>query len=97
MKKENRITRREFTQQIAEQMGVPYKAAREYVAAFRTCLVNDLRQNKKVVLYGLGTFEMRTHQARKGRNPETGEQMYLPETTSPKFRASRAFRRVIIG
>ena len=44
---------------------------------------------------GFGTFERVIRSARKGRNPQTGEDMDLPEKAAPKFSASKAFKDTV--
>jgi HrpA-like RNA helicase len=43
---------------------------------------------------GFGTFELRARAARKGRNPQTGEEMDIKASNIPAFSASKAFRAV---
>ena len=44
----------------------------------------------KVALVGFGTFETRERPARKGRNPRTKEEITIPATTAPAFKAGKA-------
>lgn len=50
----------------------------------------DNRDN--VQLIGFGTFEAKDRKARKGRNPQTGEEISIPERTVPVFRAGKTFK-----
>lgn len=44
-----------------------------------------------VQLIGFGTFEARDRKARKGRNPQTGEEITIPKRTVPVFRSGKTF------
>lgn len=50
---------------------------------------------ERVQLVGFGTFETTTRAARVGRNPQTGENISIPESKSPKFKAGKAFKDAI--
>jgi nucleoid DNA-binding protein len=43
-------------------------------------------------LPGFGTFELRHRVARKGRNPQTGEELDIKASNSPGFSAAKAFK-----
>ena len=49
---------------------------------------------RKVVITGLGTFEVRNRVARSGRNPRTGEVMEFPEKTAPAFKPGKDCSRL---
>ncbi len=52
----------------------------------------DAEQRDNVQIIGFGTFEARDREARKGRNPQTGEEISIPERTVPVFRAGKTFK-----
>ena len=47
---------------------------------------------KKVNLAGFGSFQLRARAARKGRNPQTGEEIDIKASNSPGFSAAKAFK-----
>ena len=49
----------------------------------------------KVKLLGFGTFEVSERAARKGRNPQTGVEIELPASRSPKFRAGKELKAAL--
>jgi len=44
------------------------------------------------MLAGFGTFQLRARAARKGRNPQTGEEIAIKASNSPSFTAAKAFK-----
>jgi len=46
----------------------------------------------KVQLVGFGTFEVRERSARKGRNPQTGDEIDIPAASVPAFKAGKALK-----
>ena len=57
--------------------------------------ISDAVLTDKVQLVGFGTFEMKTHPARQGRNPRTGEPIQIPESRSLAFKPSANRRSVV--
>jgi len=50
----------------------------------------DDRDNVQII--GFGTFEVRDRSKRKGRNPQTGEEMTIPARKVPVFRTGDTFK-----
>ena len=53
----------------------------------------DKRDNVQII--GFGTFEVKDRSARKGRNPQTGEEITIPARTVPVFRAGKTFKETV--
>ena len=49
----------------------------------------------KIQLVGFGTFEVAERAARTGRNPQTGADMEIPASKSPKFKAGKALKDIV--
>ena len=56
---------------------------------------NTLASGEKVAIAGFGSFETVERAARKGRNPKTSEEIMIPASKSPKFKASKNFKDVV--
>ena len=54
-----------------------------------------MKAGDKVALVGFGTFETRERPARKGRNPRTKEEITIPATTAPAFKAGKALKDAV--
>ncbi|NMA18229.1 MAG: HU family DNA-binding protein, partial [Clostridiaceae bacterium] len=52
-------------------------------------ITEQLAEGNKVVLVGFGTFEVRDRAARKGRNPSTKEEIMIPASKAPAFKAGK--------
>ena len=55
-------------------------------------LIQEVVAGKRVSLVGFGTFQLRARAARKGRNPQTGEEIDIKASNSPGFSAAKAFK-----
>jgi DNA-binding protein HU-beta len=55
------------------------------VDAVLDAIVNALKQNDRVSIVGFGTFKVDERKARKGRNPQTKQEIDIPAKKVPKF------------
>ena len=54
-----------------------------------------LKRDDKVTLVGFGTFEVRTRNARTGRNPKTGAAIKIKASKNPAFKAGKALKDAV--
>lgn len=60
-------------------------------ALFET-IGNDLAKGEKVQLIGFGNFKVRQRAARKGRKPQSGEEIDIPATKIPAFKPGKTLK-----
>jgi len=58
-------------------------------------ITNRLADGGRVELRGFGAFSTRERDARKGRNPRTGEAVDVPAKSVPYFKPGKEMRRVL--
>lgn len=63
---------------VTEATELPKKDATKAVDAVFEAITEALQSGDKVQLVGFGNFEVRERSARKGRNPQTGEEIEIP-------------------
>jgi DNA-binding protein HU-beta len=54
-----------------------------------------LKRGERVTLSGLGSFEVKIRNPRKGRNPKTGEEVAIPTKKRVKFNPSKDLKDLI--
>lgn len=89
------MNKTELIAAIAEKTELSKKDAEKAVKAFTDVVVEELKKGEKIQLVGFGTFEVSERAARTGRNPQTGAEMNIPASKSPKFKAGKAFKDVL--
>lgn len=77
---------------VAEKAGLSKKDADKAVNAVIAAIVESVAKEEKVQIVGFGTFEVRVRSARKGRNPRTKEEIDIPESRLPVFKAGQPFK-----
>ncbi|MHB8283891.1 MAG: integration host factor subunit beta [Caulobacteraceae bacterium] len=73
------------------------REAERVVAVVMDEVITALEQGGRVELRGFGTFEIRTRQARVGRNPQTGETVQVELKATPFFTSGKALRQRLNG
>lgn len=82
------VLKKEFTDRMAEIGGITKKEARRGFDLFFDTLMCYMAEGEKVMLSGLGRFEMKTAKERMGKVPLSGEDCFVPEHKKMKFYAS---------
>ena len=89
------MNKTELIAAIAAKTGATKKSAEESVNAFIDVVTETLKKGDKVQLVGFGTFEILQRAARKGRNPQTKEEIKIPASKAPKFKAGKALKDIV--
>lgn len=77
---------------IAAKSGLNKKNSEAALNAFISSVEETLKNGDKVVLVGFGTFEVRKRAARKGRNPQTKQEITIPASNAPVFKAGKGLK-----
>jgi DNA-binding protein HU-beta len=89
---EKRMNKAEFIDAVAAKEGMNKKDAAKAVNGVFDCISEALAAGDKVQVIGFGTFEVRAHAAKQGRNPKTGAAITIPASKSPAFKAGKALK-----
>ena len=80
---------------MAAKTGDTKKCAEETLNAFVDVVTEALVKGEKVQLVGFGSFEVRKRAARKGRNPQTKEEIKIPASKAPVFKSGKALKDLV--
>ncbi len=89
------MNKTELIAAVAEKAGLTKKDAERVVGATFETLTASLKKGEKVQISGFGIFEVKTREARIGRNPRTKEEIKIPATRQPAFKASKTLKDTI--
>lgn len=78
----------DLVSKVAKKVGVSETLAKGVVDAVFDSIKECLCVREDVSIKGFGTFKVKCRAARKVRNPMTGQDMMVPETIVPTFKAS---------
>jgi DNA-binding protein HU-beta len=71
------------------------KEAQEAVDCVFSSIAKAMKTGDPVTLVGFGTFKVVERKARKGRNPQTGEEIDIKASKAPKFTAGKALKEAV--
>ena len=77
---------------VAEAASISKKDAETAVCAVIASITKSLAEGEKVQIAGFGTFEVRERGERIGRDPRTSEEITIPASKAPAFKAGRALK-----
>lgn len=81
------MNKADLVNSLSTKTGLTKTKSNEVVDAIVSTITESLRNGEKVTLVGFGTFTTSKKEARKGRNPKTGETLEIPAKTVAKFKA----------
>jgi DNA-binding protein HU-beta len=71
------------------------KEAQAAVDCVFSSITKALKKGDAVTLVGFGTFKVTKRKARKGRNPQTGEEIKIKASKAPKFTAGKSLKDAV--
>ena len=80
---------------VASKTGLTKKDATAAVEALFDVVTETLADGERVQVIGFGSFEVRERASRKGRNPQTGEEIEIPATKVPAFKAGKGLKDAV--
>lgn len=83
------MNKAELIASMAEKCELTKKDTEKALKAFMDTVQESLAQGDKVQLVGFGTFEVKQRAARVGRNPRTKEEIKIPASKAPLFKAGK--------
>ena len=87
------MTKADLARVIYERHGgISNKEASRLVDRILDFIKDGLKTGDRVQISGFGTFLVRNKKERKGRNPQTGEEMIILPRKSVVFRPSKSFQ-----
>lgn len=89
------MNKTELVTAIAEKTQLTKKDSEMALKAFIDVVSEQLKKGEKIQLVGFGTFEVSDRAARTGKNPQTGQEISIPASKAPKFKAGKALKETV--
>ena len=89
------MNKTELIAAVAAKTSLTKKDAERVINATVESITESLVKGDKVQVSGFGIFEVKTREARVGRNPRTKETIQIPATRLPAFKASKTLKDTI--
>ncbi|WP_027416355.1 HU family DNA-binding protein [Aneurinibacillus terranovensis] len=91
------MNKTELIAKVAEAADMTKKDATQVVEATFDAIAGALKAGEKVQLIGFGNFEVRERAARKGRNPQTGQEIDIAASKIPAFSPGKGLKDAVNG
>lgn len=91
------MNKTELISAVATSAELSKTDATKAVDALLDTITETLKNGDKIQLIGFGNFEVRERAARKGRNPQTGEEIEIAASKQPAFKAGKALKEAVSG
>lgn len=89
------LTRKEIGEAIHQKLGYPKSSCIKLVDKFLSEMKSTLTSGESIKLVHFGTFNVKDKKPRRGRNPQTGEEIIIKERQMVNFRPSKKLRQQI--
>jgi DNA-binding protein HU-beta len=89
------MNKTEFVDAVAERADVQKSDAAKIVDSLVEVIGEQLKKGDQITLVGFGTFLVSKREARKGRNPRTGEEIQIAASNVPRFKPGKALKESI--
>ena len=86
------MTNKELIASIASESGMTQVDVAKVMDAFTKAIAENVAKKDKVVVQGLGSFELKEKTARTGRNQHTAETINIQARNSDAFKATKSLK-----
>ncbi|MEW6429479.1 MAG: integration host factor subunit alpha [Thermodesulfobacteriota bacterium] len=91
------VTKADLVQKIYQMHDLTKNQASNAVESFLAIAKHCLENGEDLLLSGFGKFKVKEKKARRGRNPQTGQELILDERRVVTFKPSGILRNRING
>jgi len=89
------VTKRELVVDVAERLGYTQNEVSDVVQATLDAIVQLLAEGNRLEIRNFGVFELKTRDARLGRNPRTGEEVPIEAKRVSTFKPGKALKELV--
>lgn len=89
------MNKAELVTEVSQKMDTTKKDAEMALNAVLAAIEDALVKGNNVQLIGFGTFEAKSRAARKGRNPQTGDEIKIPASKTATFKIGKKLKEKI--
>jgi len=89
------MNKSELIDAIAAESELTKADAGKALDGFLNAVTSELAKGENVALVGFGTFSVKNRAERKGRNPQTGEEITIKAAKIPSFKAGKGLKDAV--
>ncbi len=89
------MTKRELVIEVAERLGYTQNEVSAVVQGTLDAIVSCLAEGQRLEIRNFGVFEVKSRDARMGRNPRTGDEVPIKEKKVATFKPGKALKEYV--
>lgn len=89
------MTKRELIGVLASKTGSSKKSVEKVLDNFTEIVAQEIKAGSKVSITSFGTFYLGSIAKRRGRDPQTGADITIPDMKIPRFRAGKGLKEEV--
>ena len=89
------MTKIDIIQNVYEKLGFSKKDSARLVDSVFDIMKDCLAQGEKIKISGFGNFVVKEKKARRGRNPQTGQEIEISARRVLTFKSSQVLRKAL--
>ena len=91
------ITKQDLVQRISERMSQKKVTTKTVIQEFIDEIIQELEKGNRLEFREFGVFELKERAARKARNPQTGDTVFVPAKLVVHFKPGRKMKALVHG
>lgn len=95
MAKGGNMTKHKLVERLSKETDYSKKDVEAFLKTLTNVITEKVKSGEKVAITGFGTFDLGKRAARRGRDPQTGKEIRIPEMKMPKFRAGKNLKEAV--
>ncbi len=89
------MTKRELISSLSTKTGHTKKEVEKFIDALTGLVAENIKKGQKVSITSFGTFYLGSIAKRRGRDPQTGKDITIPDMKIPRFRAGKGLKEQV--
>ena len=91
------MTKADIVESVYEKVGISKRESAKIVEEVLDIIKSNLEEGEKVKISGFGNFTVREKRPRRGRNPQTGEEIEITARRVLTFKPSQVLKKALNG
>lgn len=89
------MTKRELISELATKTGKSKREVEKLIDETVAIITDRVKKGEKVSITSFGTFYLGQIAKRRGRDPQTGKDITIPDMKLPRFRAGKGLKEQV--
>jgi DNA-binding protein HU-beta len=89
------MTKRELISELSAKTGNSKKEVEKFLDATVATITEKVKTGEKVSITSFGTFYLGSIAKRRGRDPQNGKEITIPDMKIPRFRAGKGLKETV--